>query len=353
MEKKRFKLYKSGKLWCCAAIAFFTMGITTVSNGHVKADTNVPTAQASNQQPVTTNTSTVQSTTPQSTTISSNAIQSGASQVNNSQVMNLATNQGSQLDTSTTDTTSQSYPLTDHWMGGAEVEECHIYLYDVESHTYIYEDGTNKPYSLLVQLSTGYIKDHYDLFYDSINYIQMKYEMANGDPMPALYHDLNGVDEVNKLLPIDFDPSKVICSGNFIEKNTNPDGYMIWNVKPIPKNELGRIKLNLYQFYVPEGEDESNGQYQQVGTSYVTGKRGSYVDVQGIEIRMNDGRGFFTSTINEIKGHPGIVQIPKDDNTSSAVRVEGAIFHDNPSGNPDDESNFYKSDAEFSKHEQP
>ena len=40
-NKKRFKLYKSGKLWCCAAIAFaiVVMGSTTVTH-QVHADTN-------------------------------------------------------------------------------------------------------------------------------------------------------------------------------------------------------------------------------------------------------------------------------------------------------------------------
>ncbi|HJF47688.1 MAG TPA: KxYKxGKxW signal peptide domain-containing protein, partial [Limosilactobacillus oris] len=29
--KKRFKLYKSGKLWCCAAVAFGVMAFGTVN----------------------------------------------------------------------------------------------------------------------------------------------------------------------------------------------------------------------------------------------------------------------------------------------------------------------------------
>lgn len=45
--KKRYKLYKSGKLWCCAAIAFaaFALGTTTLTSTSY-ADTNASASQA-------------------------------------------------------------------------------------------------------------------------------------------------------------------------------------------------------------------------------------------------------------------------------------------------------------------
>ena len=48
--KQRFKMYKSGKLWCCAAIMFAatTIGVTNFSD-NVLADDNI----TANQQVVT------------------------------------------------------------------------------------------------------------------------------------------------------------------------------------------------------------------------------------------------------------------------------------------------------------
>ena len=52
-QKERYKLYKSGKLWCCAAIAFaaFTLGTTALTNTSY-ADTNTQASQTSFTTPV-------------------------------------------------------------------------------------------------------------------------------------------------------------------------------------------------------------------------------------------------------------------------------------------------------------
>lgn len=68
--KKRYKLYKSGKLWCCAAIAFaaFALGTTTLTSTSY-ADTNASASQAAG---TTTPAQTATSTTSTPTTTPSN-----------------------------------------------------------------------------------------------------------------------------------------------------------------------------------------------------------------------------------------------------------------------------------------
>ena len=99
-NKKRFKLYKSGKLWCCAAIAFATLSIgsATVDNAHADAtapaDQQVTTVTSAS---LTTNTAsasqaTIQSTTqtsnrvPQDTTTTNNQINANAGHLDNTQI---------------------------------------------------------------------------------------------------------------------------------------------------------------------------------------------------------------------------------------------------------------------------
>ena len=43
--KKRFKLYKSGKLWCCAAVAFGVMAFGTVNGQADDAPATTTTSQ--------------------------------------------------------------------------------------------------------------------------------------------------------------------------------------------------------------------------------------------------------------------------------------------------------------------
>lgn len=64
-HKKRYKLYKSGKLWCCAAIAFagFTIG-TAALTGTGHADTTIPVSQTTGTS-TSTGTTTTSSTTDQ------------------------------------------------------------------------------------------------------------------------------------------------------------------------------------------------------------------------------------------------------------------------------------------------
>lgn len=64
-QKKRYKLYKSGKLWCCAAIAFasFTIGTATLT-GTSHADTTTPVNQTMGTS-TSTGTTTTSSTTSQ------------------------------------------------------------------------------------------------------------------------------------------------------------------------------------------------------------------------------------------------------------------------------------------------
>ena len=45
--KKRFKLYKSGKLWCCAAVAFGVMAFGTVNGQADDATPATTTSQVS------------------------------------------------------------------------------------------------------------------------------------------------------------------------------------------------------------------------------------------------------------------------------------------------------------------
>lgn len=69
-QKERYKLYKSGKLWCCAAIAFaaFTLGTTALTNTSY-ADTNT---QASQTTEVNNSTSVTQTAATPGQAISSN-----------------------------------------------------------------------------------------------------------------------------------------------------------------------------------------------------------------------------------------------------------------------------------------
>ena len=73
-DKKRFKLYKSGKLWCCAAVAFGTLVLGTV-NGQADDTTpaTTPTSQVSTVSPATTSPTTVTNAAATSSTPASSA----------------------------------------------------------------------------------------------------------------------------------------------------------------------------------------------------------------------------------------------------------------------------------------
>lgn len=85
-NKKRFKLYKSGKLWCCAAIAFATLAIGSATVEIAHADATVPADQqvtTVTSASLTTNTASASQATIQSTTQTSNRVPQDTTTTNN------------------------------------------------------------------------------------------------------------------------------------------------------------------------------------------------------------------------------------------------------------------------------
>lgn len=71
--KKHFKLYKSGKQWCCAAIATFAVAAGLMLGGVAQADTTTPSAQPVAAQTVASNTANGSNTAASSSTATSSA----------------------------------------------------------------------------------------------------------------------------------------------------------------------------------------------------------------------------------------------------------------------------------------
>lgn len=71
--KKHFKLYKSGKQWCCAAIATFAVAAGLMLGGVAQADTTTPSAQPVAAQTVASNTANGSNTAASSSAATSSA----------------------------------------------------------------------------------------------------------------------------------------------------------------------------------------------------------------------------------------------------------------------------------------
>lgn len=153
--KKRFKLYKSGKMWCCAAVAFGALAFGTV-NG--QADDNTPASSPVTTAQVATTSQSSTTATTDSNNVSSATTNAATNTATTAAATNSATAQTSSQSqvpvTTASATTETTHAATNNGIGTINTLDISAYQPNISAGTFAqyHNQGIN---NVIVKLSEG------------------------------------------------------------------------------------------------------------------------------------------------------------------------------------------------------